>query len=131
MKKLKIHSQRPCVHCGLPSDEHREDGQRCISGGPPRFYKPAFGRGFDKVPMPSLGDESLTWSIAATEPEINAIHAVVAFAEAACQTAPIPLCAAWWAHYGPTLEALSARLADQTEGPNAEKPRTGSADKQQ
>lgn len=125
MRKHKMHSQRPCVHCGLPSDGHRAEDQRCVSGGPPRFYTAAFGSGFANVPvpqMPPLGDESSTWSVVMTEPEINAAHAAVGFLRAACHAAPIPICAAWWDHYGPTLEALSDRLAAQTEGHDAQPP---------
>jgi hypothetical protein len=126
---MKWHSKRPCVHCGLPSGQHRdwEGKQRCISGGPPRFYKPAFGSALDRVaqatphPMPDLGDPALTWPAVLNEPEINSIHASVAFLREACK-APVPIIQAWWEHYGPTLEALSNHLYIETEGPDAKPP---------
>ncbi len=121
-----MHSNRPCVNCGLPSNGHTiVDGkQRCVSGGPPRFYKPAFGSAFDDVPQispPDLGDPSLSWPALLTEPEINTIHACLGFLQEACKV-QVPILQAWWKHYGPTLDQLSKRIAAETEGPNAKPP---------
>jgi hypothetical protein len=131
MKIRGIHSDRPCVHCGLPSSQHydsKEGRQRCVSGGPPRFYKPAFGNAHiatvDELAarMPDLGNQGLVWNTTLTEREINAVYAVVAFTEAACVTAGVAVTSAWWKHYGPTLLALSQRLFDESEGPNRKPP---------
>jgi hypothetical protein len=58
--------------------------------------------------LPPLGDSSKRYPVELTEPEINAIHAAVAFVGSACKEAGFTK---YWEHYGPTLEALSERLA--------------------
>jgi hypothetical protein len=60
------------------------------------------------LPLPPLGDSSNHYPVELTEPEINAIHATVAFVGSACKEAGFTK---YWEHYGPTLEALSERLA--------------------
>ena len=62
-------------------------------------------------PFPTLGDKARTFAVELTEPEINAIHAAVAFVGAACKDWPTGLGARYWSHYGPTLDHLSERLA--------------------
>ena len=68
-------------------------------------------------PFPTLGDPNENWHLWFSEPEINAIHACVAFVRAACENWPTPLGKRYWGHYGPTLEALTKRLSESTEPP--------------
>lgn len=63
------------------------------------------------APFPTLGDPTKRYPVELTEPEINAIHAGIAFVKGACANWPDELAAKYWKHYGPTLEALSDRLA--------------------
>ncbi len=58
--------------------------------------------------LPALGETGKRYSVELTEPEINSIHAAVAFVASACKQAGLTN---YWAHYGPTLEMLSERLA--------------------
>ena len=66
----------------------------------------------DNMPLPTLGDPAMRWTFILTEPEINAIHATMGFVRSACASAGMKN---YWAHYGPTLEALSERLMKDTE----------------
>jgi len=66
----------------------------------------------DNTPLPSMGDPAMQWTFILSEPEINAIHAAMGFVKAACASAGMPN---YWKHYGPTLETLSKRLAEETE----------------
>ncbi len=59
--------------------------------------------------LPELGDETKLYPVQLTEPEINAIHAAVAFVDAACKGWKIG--EQFWTHYGPTLSTLSDQLA--------------------
>lgn len=63
---------------------------------------------------PSLGDERKRYSIELTEPEVNALYAVIAFAQSACAEVGgrSPALRKWWNHYGPTLTALDQRLLE-------------------
>lgn len=66
-----------------------------------------------KAGLPGLGDDAKTYSTTLTEPEINAIYAVVAFAQASCgelSKAAGGVPHLWWEHYGPVLTKLSERL---------------------
>jgi hypothetical protein len=68
------------------------------------------------APFPTLGDSAKLYAVQLTEPEINAIHAGTAFIKAVCADWPGELSARYWKHYGPTLEALSGRLAIFDDG---------------
>lgn len=82
------------------------------------------------MPFPDLGDARLTWEVCLTEPEINTIHAMCGFIGGMLEQmrkdlalSPVLIQFIRWAeYYGPTLEALSDRLARDTEGPNAKAP---------
>ncbi len=57
--------------------------------------------------FPSLGDDRKRYQTELSEPELNALAGVVAFVKSACAVAGFTR---YWAHYGPTLEKLMARL---------------------
>lgn len=63
------------------------------------------------MPLPTLGDARKTYPVVLTEPEINTIHFVVSAFTAMCRAAGKHYNKAL-AHYGPTAEALSTRLAE-------------------
>ena len=66
----------------------------------------------DNIPFPTLGNKNTKYDVKLTEPEVHAIHAAMGFVRSACREAPFPK---FWNHYGPTLEALSQRLFEETE----------------
>jgi hypothetical protein len=68
-------------------------------------------RGLAWIPMPELGDSAKLYPYQLTEPQINSIHAAVAFIEHFCKASHWPFALRFWAHYGPTLKALSESLA--------------------
>ena len=61
-----------------------------------------------------MGDPAKVYQTHLTEPEINGIFGFVAFVESACREAGEnggSYFARYWEHYGPTMQALSDRLA--------------------
>ncbi len=63
--------------------------------------------------MPGLGDPAKVFLVNLTEPEINSLYALVAFAEAAANgPLSIPILKEWWAHYGPTVKQLEENLKE-------------------
>jgi hypothetical protein len=71
-------------------------------------------------PLPDLGDPRTFFRVEMSEPEINAIYAAVAFVESECaalvKLAGGDIESRFWRHYGPTLNALSARLSRDFDG---------------
>jgi hypothetical protein len=63
----------------------------------------------NRMALPPIGDDTKTYPVVLTEPEINTIHAACGFIRAACAASGM---SKFWKHYGPMLEALSERLAE-------------------